>query len=178
MAWHTLKAVVILLAALIVPPAQAAKLYKWVDEHGNVSYQDKPPPAGQGKVTEKIFGEKGDSTDDPTMADAARKAPITLYVTRKCSSCDTARNHLRKRKVPFTEIDVSETNVEAQQEMTKKVGQLTVPTIVIGTKIMKGYMDSLVDGELDAAGYPKPVEKQPEAADGAAPAPASPPPAR
>ncbi len=177
MAWHTLKAVAILLAAVVAFPAQAAKLYKWVDEYGNVSYQDKPPPAGQGKVTEKIFGEKGDSSDDPTMADAARKAPITLYVTRKCSSCDTARSHFRKRKVPFSEIDVSETNVEAQQEMIKKVGQLTVPTIVIGTKVMKGYMDSLVDGELDAAGYPKPVEKTEAAADGGVP-PTTPPPAR
>ncbi len=170
MARHTLKAVVILLATLVAFPVQAAKLYKWVDEQGNVSYQDKPPPAGQGKVTEKTFGEvRRGSSGDPAMDAAAAKSPITLYVTRKCSSCDSARVYFRKRGIPFSEIDVSENNAEAQQEMIKKIGQLVVPTIVVGTKVMKGYVDSLLEGELDAAGYPKPVEK-PETANGAVPA--------
>ena len=39
--------------------------------------------------------------------------------------------------------------------MIDKTGSLTVPTIMVGEKVMKGYMQSLLAGELDAAGYPK-----------------------
>ena len=42
----------------------------------------------------------------------------------KCSSCDAARVYLKKRGVPFTEVNVSEKNPQAQQEMVKKFGEL------------------------------------------------------
>ena len=32
---------------------------------------------------------------------------------------------------------------------------MAVPTITVGSKVMRGYIDSLLDGELDQAGYPK-----------------------
>jgi hypothetical protein len=31
----------------------SVKLYKWVDQAGNVTYQDRPPPSGSGAVEEK-----------------------------------------------------------------------------------------------------------------------------
>ncbi len=31
----------------------SVKLYKWVDQAGNVTYQDHPPPSGSGAVEEK-----------------------------------------------------------------------------------------------------------------------------
>jgi glutaredoxin len=174
MARNTL--IVVLAAALAVAPVYAAKLYKWVDERGNVSYQDRPPPEGVGRVEEKTMHESGgSSSDNPAAATAAAKSPVTLYMVSKCSSCDAVRVYLRKRKVPFTEINVSEKNVQAQEEMIKKIGQLSVPTITVGSKVMQGYVESLLAGELDQAGYPKP-EAGPEAtgAPEAEPAPAPP----
>lgn len=162
MAWHTVIAV--LAAALAVSPAFAGKMYKWVDEAGNVSYQDRPPPEGRGRVEEREVRVRGAaSSGDPAAAEAAAKSPVTLYMIPGCSSCDAARMHLKQRGVPFSEINVSEKNIEAQQEMKNKVGDLAVPTITVGTKVMKGYLGSLLDGELDAAGYPKP---QPAEGDG------------
>lgn len=35
------------------PIAYSVKLYKWIDEAGNVTYQDHPPPSGRGAVEEK-----------------------------------------------------------------------------------------------------------------------------
>ena len=55
--------------------------------------------------------------------------------------------------------------------MRKKVGELSVPTITVGGKIMQGYVESLVAGELDQAGYPKP-EANPEATEAPEGAPA------
>ena len=156
----------LVLGLLVSVPAQAAKLYKWVDERGNVTYLDHPPPEGQGRVEEKTVRLKSGGEDgDPSSAAAAAKFPVTLYMTPKCNPCDAARAHLKQRKVPFTEIDVSEKNPQAQQEMRQKVQELAVPTITVGSKIMRGYIDSLLDGELDQAGYPKlPVKTEDEAA--------------
>ena len=110
----------VLLACLIATPVLAGKLYKWVDERGNISYQDRPPPEGRGQVEEKIVrGGVGSSSGNPAAAEAAAKAPVTLYMVPKCSPCDNARVYLKGRGVPFTEINVSEKNPQAQQEMVK-----------------------------------------------------------
>ena len=161
MARNTL--IVLLLTGLIATPALAGKLYKWVDERGNISYQDRPPPEGRGQVEEKTMrGGVGSSSGNPAAAEAAAKSPVTLYMVPKCSPCDNARIYLRGRGVPFSEINVSEKNPKAQDEMRKKIGELSVPTITVGAKVMQGYVESLLNGELDQAGYPK-AEEKPEA---------------
>jgi len=164
MARNTL--IVLLLSMLVAAPVAAERLYKWVDPYGNVTYQDRPPPEGQGgRVEEKLLRDKGGGSDDPNVSVVAAKFPVTLYVTSKCAPCDVARAYLKGRKVPFAEIDVSEKNPEAQQAMREKVGELSVPTITVGTKVMKGYLESLLEGELDQAGYPKKAVKA-ESAEG------------
>ena len=40
------------------------------------------------------------------------------------------------------------------EELKKKAGSLSVPTILVGEKVMQGFLESLLAGELDAAGYP------------------------
>ena len=152
MARNTL--IVLLLAGLVSTPVLAGKLYKWVDERGNISYQDRPPPEGRGRVEEKNVrdGVGGSAAN----AEASAKAPVTLYMVPKCGPCDMARAYLKKRGVPFSEINVSEKNRQAQQEMIKKFGELSVPTITVGAKVMQGYVESQVADELDQAGYPKP----------------------
>lgn len=47
------------LAILCTAPAHAQKLYKVVDENGNVSYQDTPPAADTDKVEKKYASRKG-----------------------------------------------------------------------------------------------------------------------
>ena len=167
MARNTL--IVLLLAGLITTPALAGKLYKWVDERGNISYQDRPPPEGRGRVEEKTV--RDGAGGGPATAEASAKAPVTLYMVPKCGPCDAARLYLKNRGVPFSEINVSEKNRQAQQEMIKKFGELSVPTITVGSKVMQGYVESQLAGELDQAGYPKP-EVSPEAAEAPEAAPA------
>jgi glutaredoxin len=155
---------ILLLALLVTLPVQAAKLYKWVDDRGNVTYLDRPPPEGVGKVEEREMKLGNEfASDNPATAEAAAKFPVTLYMVPRCSSCDAARQYLRNRKVPFKEIDVSEKNQKAQEDMRKNVGDLAVPTLSIGSKVMKGYIESLLEGELDTAGYPKTGEAAAEA---------------
>ncbi len=171
MARNTL--IAILATTLAIAPAHAVKLYKWVDERGNVSYQDRPPPEGIGKFEEKTLREgRGAVSGNPALAEAAARSPVTLYMVPECSPCDMARAYLKQRGVPFSEINVSHKNPQAQQEMVKKIGQLSVPTITVGSKVMQGYVESLLAGELDQAGYPKP-EAAPESAEASEAAPAT-----
>jgi glutaredoxin len=142
----------LLVAAMVfsAPLAHAGKLYKWVDKDGNVSYHDQPPSSDGYRVEEKHMGDR----ESRQAGDAAEKMPVVLYSAPKCASCDTARAYLKTRGVPFTEKNV-EGDRKLQDELIKQAGGLAVPTIMIGTKIMKGYLESLLEGELDQAGYPK-----------------------
>ncbi len=135
--------------------AQADTLYKWVDSQGRVSYHDQPPPEGAGyRVEEKVLGERRKPKEDDTVAKIAEKYPVVLYSVPVCGSCDLARIYLQKRKVPFTEQNL-ESSADLQQQLKKKIGALSAPTIMIGEKVMKGYVESLLEGELDDVGYPK-----------------------
>lgn len=147
--------VVLTLFALGVQPAVAAKLYKWVDEYGNVTYRDTPPVDDSVQYQEKdISGGTATGGASAAAEEAADNFPVVMYSTPSCSPCNAARAYLESRGVPFQDKNV-EGNGELQQELKKKAGEISVPTILVGPKVMKGYVQSLLEGELDAAGYPK-----------------------
>jgi glutaredoxin len=146
--------IVTLVVLFSVPLVHAAKLYKWVDKDGNVSYHDQPPSTAGYRVEEKNIGTRAASANK-VAADVLEKYPIVLYTTPKCSSCDLARAYLKGRGVPYTEKNVDGDRT-LQDELIKQAGGLAVPTIMVGSKVMKGYLESLLEGELDQAGYPKP----------------------
>lgn len=146
----------LLCVALAVPVAHGVRLYKWVDKDGNVSYHDRPPPSAEGyRVESRDFklGGSGQATS-AAVGKASEEFPVVIYTVPQCSSCDLARAYLDRRSVPFTDKDVAK-DVALQKELVDKTGSLTVPTIMVGEKIMRGYMESLLAGELDAAGYPR-----------------------
>jgi glutaredoxin len=150
------KAILVMaLAVAGLSAAQAGTLYKWVDSQGRVSYHDRPPPEGSDyRVEQKNLGSGAKSEADDTLEKIAEKYPVILYSVPVCGSCDLARVYLEKRKVPYSEHNL-ENNVELQQKLKQKFGALSAPTITIGEKVMKGYVESILEGELDTAGYPK-----------------------
>jgi glutaredoxin len=147
----------ILLAASLSLPwttASAQKTYKWIDGEGKVSYHDRPPPANsEFTVQEKRISGTRDRGSD-AAEEAAQKNPVVLYAVPKCPSCDAARAYLKSRNVPFADKDV-EKDQKLQLELKAKAGSLSVPTILVGSKVLNGYLESLLAGELDQAGYPK-----------------------
>jgi glutaredoxin len=147
------KLVLLVVIALALPwgSAAAQKMYKWIDAQGKISYHDRPPPEGSEiTVEEKILG--GRSSDGDENGDAARKFPVAIYTVSKCADCDLVRHYLKRRKVPFTEKSLDKDN-KLRQELQEKSGGLSVPTIIVGTKVMTGYLESLLEGELKQAGY-------------------------
>lgn len=154
----------VLFAFGITNIASAAKLYKWVDEYGNVSYQDSPPPEEVEYEEKALRGAATEGGGDygALMTAASDSAPITLYSVAACDSCDLIRLHLDKQGVPYAEKDAAE-DIAVQEELKEKTGALQVPTLSVGDNVLTGYSKSSIDQALVDAGYPMgdaPTEEQ------------------
>ena len=147
-------AVTLLAAAL---PA-AAQMYRWTDESGKTHYTDTPPPRSAKGVQKKSGGAPGGSESTGAalpfaVQQAARDYPVTLYTTDGCEGCTEARKFLNARGVPFREISVAS---EAQlAELKKAVGSNSVPSLLVGPNVVKGFEAGQYNRALDDAGYPK-----------------------
>jgi glutaredoxin len=138
----------------------AQQLYRIVGADGKVTFSDQPPsPAANAKVT---TGRGGKFTAEaptsnaalPTeLRTAATRYPVTLYTSKDCGPCGTARAMLNRRGVPFTEkLIESNLDVESLQSLS---GDSSLPFATIGGQQLKGYSDQEWSQYLDAAGYPK-----------------------
>lgn len=160
--------------------AQAGEMFRWVDADGKVHYTDQPPPAAAKKVEEKKLG-GGPAADGAQLSYATREAmkkyPVTLYITDCGEACNSAREHLSRRGVPFTAKNPQTSQADADALM-KAVGALYVPVMVVGTVVSKGYEKGAWDAALDTAGYPQQgavLKKPAQKADGQVEKPAAPP---
>jgi len=133
---------------------QAAKLYKWVDEDGNVSYHSQPPrDDSKYKVEEKDFGYQLESSrKSGEIKNRDRKFPITLYMTPKCATCDLVRQYLNSKKLPYSELNV-QGNTAMQAELKRVSGKLEVPVVTIGNGLVRGYSLEELNKQLIEVGY-------------------------
>ncbi len=63
---------------------------------------------------------------------------IRIFTTPTCPWCKRAKEFLKQKKVSYTELDVFEDN-KARQEMISLSGQMGVPVLEIGGKVMVGF---------------------------------------
>jgi len=152
----------------------AAQLYQWKDAQGRMVYSDQPPPASIKGAQQKSFkGNLIEVGESYTAKTAREKYPVTLYASACGIPCDQARQLLADRGVPFSSKD-PQASPEAQAELQKLTGRLSVPVLTVGNDKIDGFETGQWQAALDRAGYPK------SAAPGSKPAPAAnpaPPPA-
>lgn len=136
--------------------AQAAQLYRWVDDKGRVEWRDTPPPASAKKVEQRTVGGSVIETSalPYSVQQAVRNAPLTLYANDCGDACNKARAHLNRRGLPFTEKNPQE-NLDAYKKLTG--GGMEVPLLYVGREALKGYEEGMWDTALDNAGYPRAV---------------------
>jgi glutaredoxin len=112
-----------------------------------------------GRIVKKLVGLQNRGTYQKLISDSARtrmggtRAPtlkITVYSTRSCPHCTTVKNHLKRKGVPFREVDVGN-SVNAASELRRRTGQTGVPqteingTFVLGADISK--INRLIDNQ-------------------------------
>lgn len=63
---------------------------------------------------------------------------VTIYSTPTCVYCRLAKNYFQQQGIPYREVDVA-ADPKAAEEMIEKSGQLGVPVLDIGGKIIVGF---------------------------------------
>ena len=139
-----------------------AQVYRWTDDQGRVHITDTPPPASAKGVKRTDGGTSGaapsastkeSSGQEPfSLQQAKSKYPVTLYTVPNCEGCNGARKLLNARGVPFKEISL--TDAGQMDEFKQTVGGNTVPAIIVGSTVQKGFEEGAYHALLDAAGYP------------------------
>jgi glutaredoxin len=136
-------------------PLVAAQLYQWKDAQGRMVYSDQPPPPSVKGAQQKSFKGNFIEVGESYVAKAAReKYPVTLYASACGAPCDQARQLLADRGVPFSSRD-PQVSPEAQAELQKLTGRLSVPVLTVGSEKIDGFETGQWQAALDRAGYPK-----------------------
>ncbi len=76
-----------------------------------------------------------------------RGLKVTVYSTPTCPYCHMAKDYLKNHNIKFEDIDVSKDREKAK-EMVQKSGQMGVPVIEIGKKIIVGFDREAIKKEL------------------------------
>jgi glutaredoxin len=139
-----------------------AQVYRWTDDQGRVHITDTPPPAsakgvkrsdGGGTTPAPAEATKESSGQEPfSLRQARAKYPVTLYTVPNCEGCNQARRLLNARGIPFKENSL--TDAAQMDEFKQAVGGNTVPAMIVGSTVQKGFEEGAYHALLDAAGYP------------------------
>lgn len=136
---------------------QAQAVYRSVGPDGKVTFSDIPPQTVSGKATPTVnllVPGQAEQTNLPLeVRQASAKFPVTLYASSACAPCDSGRNLLLNRGIPFAEKTV--TTAEDSEALQKLSGTASLPFLTIGGQHVSGFMASEWTQYLNAAGYPE-----------------------
>lgn len=141
---------------LVSVSAFAQGVYRIVGPDGRVSYSDQPPPAANARpVAPGAAGAAGNAGAQLPfeLRQVVSRYPVVLYTSAECAPCNSGRNLLNARGVPYSEKTIT-TNEDAEA-LKRLSGQTSLPVVTIGSQQIKGYSDAEWTQFLDAAGYPK-----------------------
>jgi len=152
--------------------AQGAQVYRYVDTDGRIVYSDRAPPPSAKDVQLKKLGPNVVESQVPVNTQMAQERyPVTLYTFACGEYCRNAETLLNRRGVPFKTINVS--SPDGAEKLLRLTGEQQAPVLQGGDKLIaKGYNESVWQGLLTEAGYPKtppPRRAQPVRSEAAAP---------
>ena len=145
------------LAQAPIDPAKEARqyIYRWTDARGQLNYGDRFPPDAQNllRIDLRTIGYQVQSSLPYQLRRAVTNHPVMLFTASKCPPCNTAREYLVKRGIPFAErtIVTGDDSVELKR-LTNAEG---VPVATVGTVTLVGFDADEWNVALDASGYPK-----------------------
>ena len=153
---HTPALLTAVTAALLFAAPSAHALFKIVGPDGRVTYTDRVPSAGEGRVmpVDGMTGRASDPALPFALRQVATRFPVTLYTASNCGeACALGRSLLAKRGVPYTER-TAETD-EEREAWVRLVGGLEAPVLKVGEQMLRGFAPVAWDETLDVAGYPR-----------------------
>lgn len=149
-------AVVLPLLGLLSLPLLAQGVYRIVGPDGRVTFSDQPPVVSANTTPAGGKGATTNSGGGPLpyeLRQVASRYPVTLYTSKECAPCNSGRNLLNARGIPYTEKTVT---TDQDAEALKRLnGDGSLPFLTVGGQQIQGYSDGEWSQYLDAAGYPK-----------------------
>ncbi|CAN7486830.1 glutaredoxin family protein [Pseudorhodoferax sp. LjRoot39] len=148
---HAVATALLLAAGL----CSAQAVYRSVGPDGRVTFSDRPITSDTQAAT---TASRGGIAPAPTtlpyeLRQTAGRFPVTLYTGSDCAPCDSARQLLAARGVPFSERTVqSNEDIEALRRLS---GDNSLPVVTIGGQRLKGFAPGEWTQYLDSAGYPR-----------------------
>ncbi|HEY9207514.1 glutaredoxin domain-containing protein [Acidovorax sp.] len=139
---------------LAVAGAHAQTVYRMVGPDGKVTFSDRAPDS-KAKPAQGVW-QGSSAAVGPALPYAlqqiAARFPVTLYTGSDCAPCNSARNLLVGRGIPFAERTVNTNeDIEAWQRMS---GNSSLPFATIGGQQLAGFPENEWTQYLNAAGYP------------------------
>jgi glutaredoxin len=134
-----------------------AQVFRIVGPDGRVTFSDRPPVDSRATAAPTVQmgrpGEVATASLPMELRTVTQRFPLTLYTSKDCAPCDTARGFLSRRGIPFSERTVTtDADIRALQSVS---GAMNVPFATLGSQHLKGFSEGEWGQYLDAAGYPK-----------------------
>lgn len=150
----TFRSLTLLALGLLALPALAQGVYRIVGPDGRVTFSDQPPVVdAQPRSGPASAAAPATAALPFDLRQVASRYPVTLYTSQDCAPCNSGRNLLNARGIPYAEKTVS--TVEDGEALKRLNGDGSLPLLSIGGQQVKGYSDVEWSRYLDAAGYPK-----------------------
>ncbi len=145
----------LLAATLVSGSVQAQSVYRIVGPDGKVTFSDQPPAAGSAPkgVSGGAAASPGGGGLPLELRQVSGRYPVTLYTAPDCAPCNSGRNLLNARGIPYAEKTISSN--DDSNALKRLAGDSSVPLLTIGGQQIKGFSDGEWSQYLDAAGYPK-----------------------
>ena len=151
---HLRSAALGLVLGLVSLSALAQGVYRIVGPDGRVSYSDQPPPTATARPAASGPASANSNPQLPfELRQVVSRYPVLLYTSSECAPCNSGRNLLNARGIPYSEKTISTS--EDAEALRRLSGQTSLPFLTIGSQQIRGYSDSEWTQFLDAAGYPK-----------------------
>ncbi len=140
-------------------PAAAQGVYRIVGPDGRVTFSDQPPAATNAPAPRSNAGASagsapavGGSALPFELRQVASRYPVVLYSSNDCAPCNSGRNMLNARGIPYTEKTV--TTPDDIEALKRLAGEPSLPLLTIGGQRLRGFSDAEWTQFLTAAGYP------------------------
>ena len=72
------------------------------------------------------------------MTEVKPQPKVLVFSTPTCTYCNLAKKYFREKGVKFTDVNVSRDQADAR-DMVRRSGQMGVPVIDIGGRIIVGF---------------------------------------
>ncbi len=72
---------------------------------------------------------------------------VTIYSTPSCVYCNAAKKYFAEKSIAYTEHNVA-SDMQKRQEMIEKSGQMGVPVIVVGSRVIVGFNKPVLEEAL------------------------------